>query len=471
MLKIVQERIDSSQRERGISHSARAHHHRPHEDEEPPPTRTSTLGPEEEVPLETITSGEDDCIKAEAGMSVPDAVLDRVGAVAVTSRNSETATATTELFDGSANWTHSSMGEDVGGVDVDQALAIAAEVAPEMLELERSLTERIRSEILAGEGFELSRFSGSVTTVAEVVAVDDTHRKRRCRIAAMASCCLGGLLLVVALALGLVFTSQTTFDFPSNDTIIAHVPETICYERIPFLGRSKICPPEQQDQGSGPTQMVAESRLWNVPDAQISILNAGEVRVDIPQGNYTMGQAWELLPFYDNELVVLHLKGNKLITAMERGIQKLFDDQAAADSSLNSTTPSGAYPYGAGIRWNVNMTQSFPHRLHDIEINPRLSGAWRPIELHETYSIVTNSYLTGGGDSYHEFSSAEENSVVHTGLFSLPSFVDYCKAHRLLIKPPLEHFSTQTYIHDSKLFEIVAVDDAVASNSTSDSNS
>jgi 5'-nucleotidase / UDP-sugar diphosphatase len=152
---------------------------------------------------------------------------------------------------------------------------------------------------------------------------------------------------------------------------------------------------------------------------------------------------------------VVHLTGAKLVTAMERGIQKLFDDKTAADTSLNSTTPFlGAFPYGAGIRWTVNMTKSFPHRLYDVEVNPRLSlDSWEPIDLHTTsYSIVTSSYLQAGGDSYHEFSSAEH--VVPTGHYSLASFVSYCDDRGVLLDPPLEYYSTQMYIHDPALFDL-----------------
>ena len=167
-----------------------------------------------------------------------------------------------------------------------------------------------------------------------------------------------------------------------------------------------------------------------------------------------MGEARQLLPFVENELVMIHIQGSQLVTAMERGIQKLFDDKAAADSGLNSSTPSGAYPYGAGIRWSVNMTAPFPKRLYDIQVNPRMSFDWEPINLHQAYTVVTTSYLQAGGDSYHEFSAVEEEHVIHTGLYSLEAFVGYCEGREILVEPPLEFYSTQTYIHNPFLFDI-----------------
>ncbi|CAB9503181.1 Bifunctional UDP-sugar hydrolase 5'-nucleotidase periplasmic [Seminavis robusta] len=353
------------------------------------------------------------------------------------------------------------------------ALAIAAEVAPEMLDLERTITERVRREISE----EVIRNSSADTTViAEIVSLEDgdllRHRRRksrkeriaqqkrlRCRAAAAVLLLVTMVVAVVVMVACLSRNSNgpesdvdPSGSFPPDTTVLAHVPHTICYERIPLLGRSEMCPP--QVNGSGVTNLIATSRLWNVREAQISILNAGEVHSDLPAGSFTMGQARKTLPYFDNELVLIHIKGAKLITAMERGIQKLFDDKAAAGTHLNSTTPSGAYPYGAGIRWKVNMTQPFPHRLYDVQINPRLSFDWEPINLHQIYLVVTNSYLQAGGDSYHEFSSAEDEHVIQTGKYSLESFVEYCEMRGVLLDPPHDYYSTQEFIHNPDLFEI-----------------
>lgn len=332
-----------------------------------------------------------------------------------------------------------------------QALAVAAEVAPEMLDLERCITSRVRAEI--EDSMRMStEMALENTPVAEIVgrmdrnAKGDQERRRRYRI--LAAC---GLLVMAAVTLGVVLgTQKNGYDYPPDNNSIADVPETICYERIPMLGRSEVCPP--QSQGSGSTNLVAASRLWNVPEAEISILNAGEVRTDIEQGNFTMGDARKLLTFDFNTLVVIHIKGSKLVTALERGIQKIFDDKAAAEEGLNSTTPSGAFPYGAGIRWNVNMSQPFPRRLSDIQVNPRFERQWQELDLHRVYTIVTNSYLAGGGDAYHEFSSAEDEHVIDTGMNSLESFVEYCLHFGVLLNPSEDHFSTQTYTHDNFLF-------------------
>lgn len=346
-------------------------------------------------------------------------------------------------------------------------LVVAAEVAPEMLDLERSITQRVRLELECSMRVELVGSSRRVSTdalqntpVAEILGTMDQrymiyqqqqqHRKRKISIAAGAGMIM---TVVVAIVLGVVLgTRDNDYHFPPDHATIADVPETICYERIPMLGRSELCPPQRQ--GSGSTNLVAESRLWNVPQAEISILNAGEVRIDMEQGNFTMGEARELLLFGTNTLVLIDIKGAKLVTALERGIQKIFDDKAA-EAGLNSTTPSGAFPYGAGIRWNVNMSKPFPRRLFDVEVNPRFEGRWESLDLHRTYTIVTNSYLAGGGDSYHEFSSAEDEHAIDTTLNSLESFVEYCHYFGVLLNPQEDHYSTQTYVHSDVLFEHV----------------
>lgn len=233
-----------------------------------------------------------------------------------------------------------------------------------------------------------------------------------------------------------------TLNLPPPDTVIAQVPTTLCYERIPLFGRSELCS-EDQELGSAVTNMMAASRLWNFPRVDLSIVNAGEVKGDVAPGDFTVQNATDLLP-YPNTLVILQIPGKQLVVAIERALQKLVDDYSLLEA--NETMGGGSYPYGAGIRYHVNMSQSFPHRLSRIEVNPQLAfGYWVPIDLAQNYSVVTNSFLASGGDGYNEFHRLPAESVHDTEIHPLSAFYEYCQDAQVLEHPPMEHFSTQAY--------------------------
>lgn len=70
-----------------------------------------------------------------------------------------------------------------------------------------------------------------------------------------------------------------------GDEVIATVPETICYERIPGQGRSAVCSPKETiAQGGGACNLVAKAFLDQAPSADVAIQNGGGCRVDIFAG-------------------------------------------------------------------------------------------------------------------------------------------------------------------------------------------
>ena len=319
---------------------------------------------------------------------------------------------------------------------------VAAEVAPDIMDLEQSIAQRVKQE------------QARNTPVAQVI--DPKLRRRRI---VLSSVC--GLIVLVGMIVGIVLgvgkpdadnskQEPTGNDaLPPNSTIISLVPKLICYERVPGTGWSEYCGTNETIRGGGVNNLVAISRLWNIPEADISLLNAAEVRTDIAGGTFDIRMAKELLPFMEDSLTLVNITGSRLITAMERGLQKIFDDNELEESSKSM----GSYPYTAGLRFSVNMTSAPYERIYDIEVNPGLNSTWQPFNMTHTYTIVTNSYLANGGDSYHELSYGNED-LEH--LPALAAFVDYCQDHllaqdRLLADPSSDLYSTKTYTHASQL--------------------
>jgi len=228
-----------------------------------------------------------------------------------------------------------------------------------------------------------------------------------------------------------------------DNFVLASIPETICYDRLPYMGfRSEkyvtSCPP--QPSGSPVADFVAQSRLWNVAEADIAIVNGGEIKGDLFQGNFTYANFTTFMP-YDNDLVLVALPGNRIMSLLERVLQTIVNDLGLAE--LSDDPLDGAYPYAAGLRYGVNMSKDFPHRVTNLEFNRRLNeSSWTSLNLTATYTIVTNSYLKNGGDGYHEL-SAEPG--VETGLGSQSAFMEYCLHHKVLLNPPEETYSTRSF--------------------------
>lgn len=224
-----------------------------------------------------------------------------------------------------------------------------------------------------------------------------------------------------------------------DDFVLASAPETIPYDRLPYMGYEGRLP---QPMGSPVTNLVAQSRLWNVPEADLSILNAGEIRSEIEQGHFTYGNFTSAFMPFNNNLLIVTLNGKQIQSLLERVLQGIVSDLALGNPE---DALHGAYPYAAGLRYNVNLSQAFPHRVSNLEINLQLSssGDWTELNLTAPYRIVTTTYLQQGGDGYHELSTAEE--ALETGLEAQDAFVEYCLHHKVLVNPPNSTYSTQSF--------------------------
>ena len=90
----------------------------------------------------------------------------------------------------------------------------------------------------------------------------------------------------------------------------------------------------------------------------LTIQNAGGVRADILPGNVTFNDAYTFLPF-GNTLYTYKMEGSLVKQVLEDAMQ-------FATSSMVST---GAFPYGAGIRYEANEIPNAEGK--------RFSRAWK----------------------------------------------------------------------------------------------
>jgi len=126
----------------------------------------------------------------------------------------------------------------------------------------------------------------------------------------------------------------------------------------------------------------------------IAIVNLGGLRTVVPAGNITVGKIFELMPF-ENELVVLWLKGDKLSDLLQ---------------FFASVGGEGV----SGLRMEISNGKA---------VNVTVDG--KKLVAEKLYSIATNDYLAGGNDKMVQLAQYEKR--VNTGVKIRTILLDYIK--------------------------------------------
>lgn len=225
-----------------------------------------------------------------------------------------------------------------------------------------------------------------------------------------------------------------------EQTVIGSVAEVLCLERFPGQARSTLCNvSEIYEHGSDVGDVVAQAFLAVSPTADLCIQNAGGVRVDIADGDFTIADAYTVLPF-SNTLVTLELTGEQVIRVLEDALSNHLDDDGS----------SGSYPYSAGLRYHVNASAAFGSRITGVEVNTRLEGSFTAIDPTAVYTVVTNSFIASGQDGYDTFGEVY-SAGLYVDLYTeyAQALIDYLESLTLqgkqLENRPVEQASTQSY--------------------------
>ena len=178
----------------------------------------------------------------------------------------------------------------------------------------------------------------------------------------------------------------------ATHTAVASFARPICFDRFPGQGLSTLCPRARTYKHGGEvSNLVARAMLEAEPRAVLAIQNAGGCRRDIPEGVFTMADAYELLPFGET-LVLMQLKGGEIATLLEQVLAH----------SISGGGGTGGYPYASGLRFAVDASAPAGRRISGLEVNARLQAkaGWTAIDPAATYAVVTNSFIAGGKDGY-----------------------------------------------------------------------
>ncbi|OQX10763.1 MAG: hypothetical protein BWK76_20170 [Desulfobulbaceae bacterium A2] len=227
--------------------------------------------------------------------------------------------------------------------------------------------------------------------------------------------------------------------------IIGTAAEVLCFERIPGLGASKLpgCAQATRSHGADITNLVAQAFRQQDPSADIALQNAGGTRSDLPAGPISVENAYTLLPFA-NTLVELRMSGAEIRQTLEE----------AVDYALRPEGSSGAYPYAAGLRWNVDLSQPAGQRVSAIEFKGREAAAWAPLNVQHLYTVVTNSYIAQGKDGYESLQKIRNDGRVQdTYLDYAQAFLDYVRKSGTLRRLPTEDYSTREFRNANGLLQ------------------
>ncbi|MFR1707321.1 MAG: 5'-nucleotidase C-terminal domain-containing protein [Clostridium sp.] len=143
---------------------------------------------------------------------------------------------------------------------------------------------------------------------------------------------------------------------------------------------------------------VAET-MRNIVGTQIAVTNGGGIRRSLENGDVTVGDMYEILPF-DNTIVTLDVKGSDLYKIIEHGIN----------------TDGFGWGQYAGIKAWYNPEDG---KVSSIRLN---DGS--KIDMDKYYSVAINDFMLTGGDKY-DFSNAK--NVVNTNVVMRDSMAEAWK--------------------------------------------
>lgn len=239
-----------------------------------------------------------------------------------------------------------------------------------------------------------------------------------------------------------------------KDQEIAQSSELLCYERVP--GQQKHngadgCDTHTNLHGSQVADLVAQAFLAQTKRADVAIQNGGGARANIPQGKFTVAGATKVLPF-NNTMVNLQMTGAQVKQVLNESVDKAYAEYV--DNSAKGS--DGAYPYAAGIRYDVDFNRPAGGRVHNVEVKAKGDGTWSALSDDRELIVVTNDYIAGGKDGYLTFGevSADKSKYENTLKLYTETFIDYVRnlsANGQQITPVSEEDrSTQTFTPKAK---------------------
>jgi 2',3'-cyclic-nucleotide 2'-phosphodiesterase (5'-nucleotidase family) len=134
--------------------------------------------------------------------------------------------------------------------------------------------------------------------------------------------------------------------------------------------------------------LITDAMIASRNHANAALINSGSIRAGLLRGNITLANIFTVLPF-ENYLVEISLTG-KNITDMLEGVVSRWKNKISKERITSFIQVSG-------LRFKYNSTKPIYDRISEIQIS-NTGGIFEFINLNKTYKIVTDDFVSHGGD-------------------------------------------------------------------------
>ena len=213
---------------------------------------------------------------------------------------------------------------------------------------------------------------------------------------------------------------------------IARAPVTLCSYKPGT--NERLARKEECSAGD----FAADAVLWYANEkaglaCDIAMMNGGNVRADVPEGDVTLKVLRTVQPF-GGAIGVVEANGRQILDALEFGAQAVGDGEFGGFIQVAGL----AYAVDAAVKSSVRVDAtgswiSGPsngvYRVKDVKVFDRKTGTFAPLDPNAVYRVAGNAFtLVDGGDGFSMFRSAKK---VENGLATdYIVLADYAKAFR-----------------------------------------
>ena len=170
-------------------------------------------------------------------------------------------------------------------------------------------------------------------------------------------------------------------------------------------------PNGNRDSETNNGDLITDAMLWKVmqnkegltvdADHVVAITNGGGIRAAIKPGDVAKKDINTVLPF-GNTVAVIYVTGAELLEALEASTYSLPVGGFPQVAGINFTL-STAVAYDANAETYPASTYYGPKSINRVVINS-ING--KEFKADDTYAVVTNNFVAGGGDTYYAFAAA-----------------------------------------------------------------
>eukprot|EP00537_Pseudo-nitzschia_pungens_P001002 CAMPEP_0172360760 /NCGR_PEP_ID=MMETSP1060-20121228/4730_1 /TAXON_ID=37318 /ORGANISM="Pseudo-nitzschia pungens, Strain cf. cingulata" /LENGTH=732 /DNA_ID=CAMNT_0013082837 /DNA_START=1 /DNA_END=2199 /DNA_ORIENTATION=+ len=254
-----------------------------------------------------------------------------------------------------------------------------------------------------------------------------------------------GVTIPCLLLLGGLDGSSNNFPTLSkvgSNEVVASISDDICNEDVPRSGLCSLTDAGTEKQGGDLCNLLAKSMINTTVFGDIALINAGLCQDHLILPEITAGNIKEVI--VPENLVAVEISGIDLTRVLTQ----------AMTSSFGSSGNPRAYPYAAGLRYNVEANLPPSERVSDIEVIRGLrQDSWEPIDLRKFYTVITTESLASGAYGYEAFADVIDDWKDALNINTGDAFYNYAVTHGedpewSLI--PDDEYSTQRFVAEGE---------------------